>query len=117
MIEKIKKEIKTAFEKINQNREINLNKIRVKININHETNKLNYEIYDGTTFHSSTKLSELISSIYAIMAEGKLKDAVEKYTTITHPNAILFLKNGEIEVYLCNDAWSGHAIKLEDLFE
>ena len=117
MIEKFKKEIKFAFEKIEQNREIPLNKIRVRININHENNKLNYEIFEGTTFHSPTKLDELIGSIYAMLAQTKLKEAIEKVTNAEKQNAVLFIKNGEVEAFVCDNRWGGYPVKIEDLFE
>ena len=117
MIEKIKNEIKSAFEKIERNREIPLNKIRVKININPENNKLNYEIFEEKTLHSKTDLAELIGSIYAMLAEGKLKETIKNVTTPEKPNAMLFLKNGELVAFLCNDNWQGHPLKPEDLFE
>ena len=52
-----------------------------------------------------------------MLAESKLKETIKKATTPTKPNAVLILKNGEVEAFLCNDEWQGTPAKLEDLFE
>lgn len=76
MVQQVKQQITKAFENFNKKDGLNMQEMRVKMEVNN--GELKYFLLNKTELVRVTSLNEMVGNMYAMIAKGKLTDSVKK---------------------------------------